>query len=107
MQTNYDSRKEYIQQIKESFQTPSSYERKKHDRFESDYSNEEPAVIRSFGKIRLLAAVLCFLGFITIHQTGYQWKNLSEKTIVTQIQKDYDLKDVKNCFSEIRNFFEK
>lgn len=107
MQTNYDSRREYIRQIKESFHMPSSYDRNRQDRFEPSPSDEEPAALKSFWKIRLLAAVLCFLGFIIIHQTGYHWKNISEETIVTQIQKDYDLKDVKSCFTEVKNFFEK
>lgn len=107
MQTNYDSRREYIRRIKESFAGGDTSDFKTRNSMDVGFDQEdaENSMPRSFWKLRILFAVLCFIGFFMIHQTDYQWKGISEETIVTQIRKNYDMEIVKDCFQEINDIF--
>ena len=107
MQTNYDSRREYIRKIKESFTKgePLEYKNRGGGEHGFEQEDEKGEIPRSFWKLRILLAVLCFIGFFMIHQTDWHWKGISEKTIVTQIRKNYDLETVKDCFQEITDYF--
>ena len=109
MQTNFDSRREYIQKIKESFASEDLSGRNGPG---FGGSGDEPDDSRermpgSFWKLRILLGILCLIGFFMIHQTDWHWKGISEETIVAQLQKNYDMETVRNCFQEVTDFFHK
>lgn len=101
MAYNYDDRQEYINHLRESFSESArdpSYDRSRASRGMEDTDVK----VRSFWKVRLFLAFILFLAFFAIKQTDTHWKNLSQETIVEQIQKTSDLDSVTSVFKEIK-----
>lgn len=101
MAYHYDDRQEYINHLRESFSEnnrDTSFDRNRNSREPEDSDTKS----RSFWKLRLFLAFCLFLAFFVIRQTDTHWKNISEETIVKQIQKSGDLDAVTSVFNEIK-----
>lgn len=100
----YENRKEYIKKIRESFDKEDLYTK---SGFRDNISIEEAEpCVRSFWKLRLLVAVLCFIAVFMMRQTGWENQWISEKKIVFQIQKNYDTEKLKENMRRLSSFFD-
>lgn len=103
----YENRKEYIKKIRESFDqedksVQSGFRESCHSEEESDASCS-----RSFWKLRLLAAVLCFIAFFMMRQTGWHNQWISDERIVSQIRKNYDMDMLRENLEQFTSFLNK
>ena len=77
----YD-RKQYIEQVRNSFSAGGEKQRSYTEDFEADGQ-----IPRNFFKVRFALAIVLFLAFLFIQQTNFSYKNVNAAAIVKQIKK--------------------
>lgn len=83
MQTeSYESRKKYVESVKNSFPISTQNQRP-----ETEDTEIHP---RNFLGLRFVLALLLFLGFLLIRQTDVSWHSWNAEKITQQIEKNID-----------------
>ena len=92
-QEQINSRKEYVEQVRQSFGEPESGHAgargyRAYERTEDQTEDNMPG---GFWKLRLIFSVLLFLAFVFIWQTDWEWKGISAETIQEKIGTSIEL----------------
>lgn len=83
MQTeSYESRKKYVESVKNSFSTSNQ-----NHKPETENTETQP---KNFFGLRFVLAILLFLSFLLIRQTDVSWHSWNAEKITQQIEKNID-----------------
>lgn len=102
----HEQREEYIRQAKKQFQNHPD-NRRKSDSYSSGktYKSYEDTEVKNekplgFWKVRLLIAVLLFVGIFSLKQTNSEDSPISHEKITAMIEKDVDMQTVQAWFEQ-------
>ncbi len=87
-QQQYNDRKSYVEQVRSSF--GDRPEKSGTVSYDAEYE-ETGKKSRSFFKARLLFAVLLFLGFVVLRQTGWSFQEIDADRIQEEISRSISL----------------
>lgn len=106
----YLNRKQYVEQARNSFGISAENNKNSHQKNRSGYyetdGEDVEAIPRSFFKIRLLLAVLLFLGFFFIQQTEWSYKNIDASSIQKRIETSINLPESFPSLSDVVSILE-
>ncbi|MCD8132964.1 MAG: hypothetical protein LUE19_03810 [Clostridiales bacterium] len=102
-QQQYSDRRSYVEQVRSSFGEPS--EQSKPVSYEKDGEVPERRS-RGFFKVRFVLAVLLFLGFLLLRQTGWSFQEIDAEAIQEEISRSITLPDSFPSVSDLINVTE-
>ncbi|MCC8028311.1 MAG: hypothetical protein LIO75_00645 [Lachnospiraceae bacterium] len=97
-QQQYYDRQTYVEQVRSSFGEPS--EQSKPVSYDRECEVPERRG-RSFFKVRLILAVLLFLGFVVLRQTGWSFQEIDADRIQEEISRSISLPESVPNLSEL------
>lgn len=105
------SRKQYVEQVRHSFEDNTNPDKKRAERqnrsMDDDYLMESENASRGFFKLRFILSLVIFLAFLFIWQTGWSYQNINADMIQKKIETSIQLPDSFPELSDVVSILEK